>query len=119
MSADSLSVEIQASVDLADGNNDLTEGVPESLRQPLALVVDIPLGHDVFKVERIGIGLIGEGGAMADDDHKPSSPQCLRDILIIRGRRAWPSDAEHGKQTKRDRERYNGSSRQSKHCAAP
>jgi hypothetical protein len=47
---------------------------------------------------------------MADDDHKPSSAQCLRDILIIRGRRACHSDAKHGEQAKRDRERCNGSS---------
>jgi hypothetical protein len=50
---------------------------------------------------------------MADDNHKSSSAQCLRDILIIRGRR------EHGEQAKRDRERCNGTSRQSKHCATP
>jgi hypothetical protein len=54
---------------------------------------------------------------MANDDDKAASAQCL--FRIIRGRRAWHSDAEHGEQTKRDRERCNGASRQSKHGATP
>jgi hypothetical protein len=32
---------------------------------------------------------------MANDDHQPSSAQCLRDILIIGGRR--PVHAKHGR----------------------
>jgi len=55
-----------ACIDLADGNTGLTDGVPKCLRQRLALGVEIPLGRDVVEVERIGIGLIGKSGAVAD-----------------------------------------------------
>jgi len=54
---------------------------------------------------------------MANDDDKASSAQCL--FRIIRGRRAWHSDAEHGEQTKTNPERCNGASRQSKRRASP
>jgi hypothetical protein len=37
----------------------------------LAVVVEIALGGVIVKIERIGIGLIGEGAAVADDDNKP------------------------------------------------
>jgi hypothetical protein len=51
---------------------------------------------------------------MADDNHQPSSAQCLRDFHIFRGRivrgRARHSEAEHGKQAKGCRKRGNGSS---------
>jgi hypothetical protein len=45
---------------------------PKGLRERLAVVVEIALG------ERIGIGLIDEGGAVADDDNKPPAAQYRR-----------------------------------------
>jgi hypothetical protein len=100
---------ILTGIDLPDGNADLTEGVSKGLRQCFAIVVEIALGSDVFKVERIGIGLIGESGAMAYDNHKPSRAQGLRDLHIVRGR-ARHREAEPGKQAKGCRKRGNGSS---------
>ena len=82
-------------VDFSDGKTGPAEDIPKSLRQRLALVVEIPLGRYVVKVERIGIALIREGSAMADDNHKPSSAQHLRDILIIRGRRTQARQSKH------------------------
>jgi hypothetical protein len=46
---------------------------------------------------------------MADDNHKPSSAQCSRDLHIVRGR-ARHREAEQGKQAKGCRKRGNGSS---------
>lgn len=37
---------------------------------------------------------------MADDHHKPSGTQCLRDIHIVRGRRTWHSGTKHGGKAK-------------------
>src|SRR5512144_2267478 len=49
---------VLAGIDLADRNPGLTDGVAESLRQGLALVVEISLGRSVVEVERIGVRLI-------------------------------------------------------------
>jgi hypothetical protein len=52
-----------------------------------------------------------EGGAVADDDHKHASAQCLRDILTICGRWTRHSDGDHGGQTAGESECGNNSSR--------
>jgi hypothetical protein len=54
-------------------------------REHLALVIEIPLRGNVVEIERASAGLIGEGGAMADDDHETPGPQRLGDFSIISG----------------------------------
>jgi hypothetical protein len=49
-------------------NSGLTDGVAESLCQSFALVVEISLRRDVVEIERIGVGLIRECCAVANDD---------------------------------------------------
>jgi hypothetical protein len=110
---------VLADVDFADRNTDLTDGVAKSLRQHIPLVVAITLRRDVVEVKRMGVGLIGEGGAMAEDDHKSSSAQYLCDLLIIGRRRACHDDAGHVERAGRDRPRDNGSSRQIEPSATP
>jgi len=76
----------------------------------LAFIVEVPLGRDVVKVERIDIGLIRQSGAVADHHHKPSSAQRLSNLLIVRGRRVYRGNTKHCEHAERDSERRSGSS---------
>jgi hypothetical protein len=80
----SISLTVLASVDLADRHLGLAKRLAKCLCQRLALFVEIALRSDVVEVKRIGIGLIRESGAVADDDDKIARAQGLRDILIVR-----------------------------------
>src|SRR6516164_2750698 len=94
-----------AGIDLADGNAGETKTSPKCLRERLAVVVEIALGGDVVKIKRIGIGLIGEGGAVADDDNKPSAAQRRRKIVLLGEGDAGRTGAEHCGQAAGDGER--------------
>ena len=59
---------VLAGKNAANRYSGLTDGVAESLRQSFALVIEISLRRDVIEVERIGVGLIRECCAVADDD---------------------------------------------------
>src|SRR5580692_12082292 len=79
---------IFAGVDLADGNTGMAQRLAESLRQRLALVVQITLSSDVVEVKRIGIGLVGERRTVTNDKDETTGAQGLCDILVVRtGRR--------------------------------
>jgi hypothetical protein len=77
-----------ARINLADGNPDLAERVPECHSRGLALVVEIALSRDIVEVDRLGIGLVGSGGAMAKHDYKAAGAQGLHQLLIVGDRRA-------------------------------
>src|ERR1700733_14194257 len=79
---------IFAGVDLADGNTGMAQRLAESLRQRLALVVQITLSSDVVEVKRIGIGLVRVRRSMTNDKNQTAGAQGLCKILVVRtGRR--------------------------------
>src|SRR4051794_29396761 len=110
---------VLAGIDLADGNSGLTDRLPESLCRGLAFLVEISLGSDVVEIQRIGISLIRESGAVPDHHDKPASAQCPCNLRIVRRRATWPREAEHGIQTKEcsksANQRSKSSSRQNGH----
>src|SRR5207248_10065763 len=72
-----------AEKDNADGYMGLTKGIAKCLCQRLAIVVEIALSRNVVEVERIGVGVIGESGAVSDHDDKIARAQSLRDLPIV------------------------------------
>src|SRR6516165_4770374 len=61
---------ILARVDRTDRNASLTQSSPKLLGKHLALIIEVSLGRDVVEIERISVGLIREGSAVADNDHE-------------------------------------------------
>src|SRR5262249_35033887 len=90
-----------------DGNTSLTQSGPKFLGEHFALIVEIPLGRDVVEIERIGVGLIREGSAMADNDDEAAGTERLRDVLVVCGgrRRCGHRHAQYGRQANGGRKR--------------
>src|SRR5262249_21398672 len=110
---------VLAGKDFADRNPGLTDGVAESLCQDFALIIEISLGRYIVEVERIGVRLIRERRAVADDDDQSSGAQRLHDIAVVPGRATRRREAGCGKQATECRKRGNGSSRQNSYCTTP
>src|SRR5262245_49044404 len=60
----------QAGTDLADRDPELVNRLPYRLRECSALVVELALLDHVPGIERVGVGLVLVGCAMAENDHK-------------------------------------------------
>ena len=88
----------QACIDLADRRADLAQGVAEGFRQCPALLVEVALGRDIVRMERIRVGLVGECGAMAHEDDEPAGAQCVRETVFVRGQQ-WSYRRRRDQQT--------------------
>ena len=64
-----------------------------------AFVVQIALSRDVVEVDRLGINLVGESGAVPQDDDEAASAQGLCEIFVVRRGPARPDAAKQGQQT--------------------
>ena len=64
-----------ARVGLADRHAVRFEHLADDPRLRASLVIELPLLRDVFEVQRIGVGLIGMGAAVANHDHVAAAPQ--------------------------------------------
>jgi hypothetical protein len=65
------------------------------------------LGGDIVEIERIGIGLVRERCAVADDDNEPAGAQSLGEIPVRHRGRLRCTGKQHAKKSG---ERDNGSS---------
>jgi len=85
----------------------------------IALLIEISLGRDVGEVEWIGIRLIRERRAVADDDDQSSGPQRLHDLAVACVCATPSREGGHGEQAADCHKPRNDPSRQNGHCATP
>src|SRR5262249_13319284 len=72
-----------AGIDASDRNAHLPERLAEGSRQRLAVVVEIALRGNVVQMEGVSVGLIGERGAVADNDDEAATAQSRCQRLIV------------------------------------
>jgi len=91
-----------AGVDLADRNAGLAQRLAEGPCERLAVVIEIALRGNVLEIERVGVGLIGECRAVANEDHKSTIPQGSCKRLVVPRRLSPGACRKHCEKAARD-----------------
>src|SRR5262249_48324712 len=107
-----------AGIDLADRHAALAQRLAEGFRKRLAVVIKIALGGDVLGVERIGVGLVGEGRPVPHDDDMAAGPQSGGKRFVVGGRLRVRNERERGEKAARGGKR-DGASGNRKHESSP
>ena len=106
-----------AGVDVTDRRADLPQRFAERPCRRLALVAQIALSAEIVEIDRLGVDLVGTGGAMAQHDHQPAAAQGLRQFLVVRRRERV--GGEQGAEPAGQRQGRNRPPRNVRHRAGP